>query len=176
MRKTLLAFFGMIVLVGSAAMAGGQVSSDFDRTYDYSGVRTFTIQIATSWGNPLAEKRVLSEIEQVLAGKGWVKADESKADVIVMVHGATQAKKSLTAMYSGGGWRFGGMGSGTIQERDYTVGTLLVDIFDAKTKALLYRGTAQGELSTSPDKNQKKVRKAAAKMFKDFPPAAGKSK
>jgi hypothetical protein len=49
-----------------------------------------------------------------------------------------------------------------------------VDIFDAKTKQLMFRGTAQDEISDKPEKNVKKLAKASDKMFKDFPPGSGK--
>ena len=48
----------------------------------------------------------------------------------------------------------------------------MVDIFDAKSKQLLFRGTAQDEISDKPEKNVKKVAKASDKMFKDFPPGS----
>ena len=49
-----------------------------------------------------------------------------------------------------------------------------MDIFDAKTKALVYRGTASDEISNKPEKNAKKLAKASDKLFKDFPPGSGK--
>jgi hypothetical protein len=51
-----------------------------------------------------------------------------------------------------------------------------VDIFDAKSKALLFRGTAADEVSDKPEKNIKKVDKATSKMFKDFPPGSKEKK
>ena len=36
----------------------------------------------------------------------------------------------------------------------------MVDIFDAKSKALLFRGTAEDEISDKAEKNIKKVEKA----------------
>ena len=54
------------------------------------------------------------------------------------------------------------------------MGTLVVDIFDAKTKSLMFRGTAQDEISDKPEKNIKKIAKASDKMFKEFPPGSGK--
>jgi len=68
------------------------------------------------------------------------------------------------------------MGSATTTESEYMVGTLVVDIFDAKTKNLLFRGIAQDEISDKPEKNIKKIDKAANKMFKDFPPGSAKKK
>ena len=64
------------------------------------------------------------------------------------------------------------MGSATTTESEYTIGTLVVDIFDAKSKQLMFRGTAQDELSDKPEKNQKKLAKASDKIFKDFPPGS----
>jgi len=173
MRKTLTALFVGLAL---APMALAQdVSVDSDTSYDFSKLKTFAIQVATSGGNPLAEKRVVGEVEEALVGKGWKKADPAAADAMVMLHGATETKKNLSTMYSGmGGWRFGGMGTAQTSVQEYKVGTLVVDIFDAKSKQLVFRGTAQDEMSDKVDKNQKKLEKATGKMFKDFPPGTGK--
>ena len=88
-------------------------------------------------------------------------------------------KKDLNTFYSGGyggyGWRgMGGWASTSTTVSEYTVGTLVVDIFDAKSKELLFRGTASDELSDKAEKNQKKLAKASDKMFKDFPPGSDK--
>ena len=178
------AFAALLVgTLGLATVATAQdVSVDYDKSYDFSKVKTFAVQFGTQPANPLAAKRVLAEVEEVLTGKGWTKADAASADALVVLHGANEKQKSLNTFYTGGGgyggYRWGGMGvgMGTAQTtvHEYTVGTLVVDIFDRQSKALLFRGTASDELSDKPDKNQKKVEKATAKMFKNFPPGAAK--
>ena len=105
---------------------------------------------------------------------------------MVVLHGATEKQRTLNTFYSGmggyggygyRGWGGGmGMGTATTTTSEYLVGTLVVDIFDAKTKALMYRGTATDELSDKPEKNQKKLAKASDKLFKNFPPGSGKDK
>jgi hypothetical protein len=101
----------------------------------------------------------------------------------VVLHGATETKRSLNTFYSGagmGGYGYrgwggmGGMGTATTTESQSTVGTLVVDIFDKSRKSLLWRGTAQDELSDKTDKNIKKLGKASDKLFKDFPPGSAK--
>ena len=62
------------------------------------------------------------------------------------------------------------MGTASTMVSEYTVGTLVVDMFDAKSKNLVFRGTAEDELSDNPEKNKKKLEKASAKIFKNFPP------
>ena len=162
-----------------AGAAGAQdVTTDFDKAANFAGIKTFSLKIGTAWGNPIGEKRVTDEITQGLTEKGWTLAEEGKADSQVVLHGATQTKHSLNTFYSGmGGYGyrgFGGMGTATTTDSEYLVGTLVVDIFDAKSKALLWRGTAQDELSDKPDKNVKKLAKASDKLFKDFPPGSKK--
>jgi hypothetical protein len=73
------------------------------------------------------------------------------------------------------GWG-GGMGTATTTAYEYVVGTLVVDIFDAKSKELMFRGTASDEVSDKPEKNAKKVTKALDKMFKEFPPGSKPAK
>jgi hypothetical protein len=169
-----------MVLVGAAlAVAGGvwaqDVKVDYDKAANFGAIKTFSIKLGTAWGNQIGEKRVMDEFTQALTEKGWKVAPEGEADAQVMVHGASEVKHSLNTFYSGGGgYRWGGMGTATTTDSEYTVGTLVVDIFDAKSKGLIWRGIAQDELSDKTDKNIKKLGKASDKMFKEFPPGSAK--
>jgi hypothetical protein len=98
--------------------------------------------------------------------------------VVIVAIQTTEKQSSLQGFYNGmgGGLGWGGFrdGSINISEQDYQAGTLVIDMYDAKTKQLLWRGTAGGTLSDKADKNEKKLEKAVAKMFKDFPPRSTK--
>ena len=59
-------------------------------------------------------------------------------------------------------------------ENTYKVGTLILDLFDTKTKKLLWRGTSSDTLSNNSNKNIKNLDKGAEKMFKHFPPGPSK--
>jgi hypothetical protein len=173
-----------LVVAAALSLSGSafaqDVKVDFDKDANFGALKTFSVKIGTSWNNPLSEKRVVTEIQQGLTEKGWTPTDEAKADALVVLHGATEKQKSLNTFYSGGGyggygWRGGwggGMSTATTTVDEYLVGTLVVDIFDAKTKKLVYRGTAQDELSDKPEKNAKKLAKASDKLFKNFPPGS----
>jgi Domain of unknown function (DUF4136) len=161
------------VMVTALLLFAQDVTTDYDHKFDFSQIKTFAVKVGTPWGNPLAQQRALDAITSQLTSKGWTKTDEATADAIVVMHGATQDKKSLNTFYSGGGWGgwgWGGGGMSTTTVSDVRVGTGVVDIFDAKTKQLIFRGVAQDELSEKPEKNEKKIEKATEKMFKDFPP------
>ena len=170
--KFKIGIFGIVILT-ALFVAAQDVKTDYDHTFDFSQLKTFAVKIGTSWGNPLTEQRAKDAVTQQLTAKGWTVADESTADAIVVIHGATKADQSLNTFYSGGGWGgwgWGGGGMATTTVDTVHVGTEVVDIFDAKTKKLVFRGTAQDQLSDKPEKNEKKLVKAAEKMFKDFPP------
>jgi len=64
------------------------------------------------------------------------------------------------------------LGEATTTIETYKVGTLVVDIFDAKAKQLVWRASASDTLSNNSDKNIKELDKGVSKMFKQFPPAA----
>jgi Domain of unknown function (DUF4136) len=172
----------MATLTGTVAF-GQDVKVDFDKKADFSKLQSFAVKIGTSWNNSISEQRFISQFEKTLVAKGWTKND-TNPDALVVLHGATGVKKTLNTFYSdmggygGYGWRGGGMGmsSSTTTESEYTVGTLVADIFDTKTKQLVFRGTASDEVSDKPDKNIKKIEKATAKMFKEFPPGSKEKK
>jgi hypothetical protein len=180
MKMRAIAAAAALCLAGGTAFAQ-DVKTDYDHAANFAAIKTFQAKIATGWNNQISEKRVLDEITQGLTEKGW-KSVDANPDAIVLIHGATEKEKSLntfysgTGMYGGYGYRgwggMGGMGTATTTTTEYLVGTLVVDIFDAKAKSLMYRGTATDELSDKPEKNKKKLAKASDKLFKDFPPGS----
>lgn len=156
--------------------------TDYDHSFDFSQIHTFSVKIGTSWGNQLSEQRAIDAVTKQLTAKGWTVADQATADAQVVIHGASQTKKSLDTFYSGGwgGYGWGGVGgvpgNSTTTVHEYQVGTMVVDIFSAKDKKLVFRGAAQDELSDKAEKNTKKIEKSAEKMFKKFPPGQTEQK
>jgi Domain of unknown function (DUF4136) len=113
-----------------------------------------------------------------LAARGWTLVD-SGAGVAVVAMEITRDQQTLDTFYDGfgGGWgwrRFGGgsFGEATTTTDTYKVGTVVVDLFDTKTKQLIWRGAASDTLSDNSDKNIKNLNESVDKMFKHFPPGA----
>ena len=120
-------------------------------------------------------------MDEAIAGKGWKKVDEGQANIHVVLHGATadQAQRQHVLQRRHGRLRLplrrhGGMGTSSTVVSEFTVGTLVVDMFDAKSKNLVFRGIAEDEISDNAEKNAKRLEKASTKMFKNFPPAPKK--
>ncbi|MCU1315509.1 MAG: hypothetical protein JWN63_831 [Candidatus Acidoferrum typicum] len=157
-----------------------QVKTDFDHQANFSQYKTYSWQEVKP-ANSLWDARIKSAVDAQLAAKGWTQVD-SGGDVAIVAIKTTQTQKSLQTFYDGmgGGWgwrRFGGGGFGeaTTTEQDYKEGTLVVDLYDAKTKQLIWRGSAEDTLSSKENKNEKNLDKGVAKMFKKFPPNSANS-
>jgi hypothetical protein len=166
---------GIGVLLGAGTLAAQDISTDYDKQYDFSQIKTYASMIGTSWNNQLSERRVMASLDSVLQSKGWTKvADSVPSDAGVVIHGGVGKKQDVTTYYAGvpyGRFRWGqGVATVSTQSYEYPYGAMVIDIFDLKTKALVFRGSAEGELSNKQEQNQKKLVKAWKKMFKDFPP------
>jgi hypothetical protein len=155
-----------------------QVKTDFDQRAHFSQYKTYSWQEIKP-ENSLWDARIKDAVDAQLSAKGWTQVN-SGGDVAIVAIKTTQTQRSLQTFYDGfgGGWRwrgFGGMGEATTTEEDYKEGTLVVDMYDGKTKQLIWRGSAEGALSNNANKNEKNLDKGVAKMFKKFPPQAAKS-
>jgi hypothetical protein len=74
----------------------------------------------------------------------------------------------------GGGWYGGAGGMTTGQTSTIYVGQLGLDMYDAAKKELVWRGVASKTIDpkAKPDKRQKNLAKAVAKLLKNYPPKA----
>src|ERR1700745_1886626 len=168
--------FAMVALLASASFAQN-VKTDYDRNADFSQYKTYSWeQVKTQ--DPLNVDRIKNAVNAELAAKGWTQVD-SGGDVSIMAMEITHNQQTLNTFYDGfgGGWgwrRFGGGGFGeaTTTTETYKVGTIVGDLFDTKTKQLIWRGAESDTLSNNSDKNIKNLDKGVEKMFKKFPPGS----
>ena len=166
--KTRFALCAMLVCVASTIAVGQQVSVNYNHSQSFSGYHTY------AWGSDNANKvqdSILAQvavqnIDSALQGKGWQKVTEDqKPDVLVTANGGLRQQTS----YSAWGMRGIGGGMGGITPEQNVIGTMIVDLYDAKSQSLIWRGIAQDTLNNNGNKNQQMVTKAVQKMFKQWP-------
>ena len=156
-----------------AASFAEQVKTDYDHNANFEQNKTYSWEKVQT-RDPLLVDRIKGAVNGALAAKGWTQV-ESGGDVSVVAMEITRNQQTLNTFYDGlgGGWRwrgFGGFGEATTTTDTYQVGTLVVDLFDAKAKNLVWRGSSSDTLSNNPDKNTKNLDKGVKKMFGHFPP------
>ena len=54
---------------------------------------------------------------------------------------------------------------------EFEVGTIVIDMFDARSKTAVWHGYASHVLSDKPEKNAQRADEAVAKIFEKFPAA-----
>jgi Domain of unknown function (DUF4136) len=166
--KTKIALCAMLLCITSVIAVGQTVSVNYNHTQSFAGYHTY------AWGgnnqnqiqNSILAQVAQQDIDTALQGKGLQKVTEDqKPDLIITASGGLKQETSYTAM----GMRGWGGGMGTISPEQNVVGTMIVDLFDAKTQSLVWRGIGQNTLSNNGNKNQQIVGKAVQKMFNQWP-------
>jgi Domain of unknown function (DUF4136) len=176
MRFLKISLAVLVLLLMASSVKAQKVAIDYDHRANFSQYKTFMwIRPPHYRGEPLMEQRITEYVNAQLTARGLQPVSEG-ADLGVAAHVATREQHTLETFYDGfgggWGWHYWGPMGGTAftTEHTYEVGTLVVDLFDAHAKQLIWRGEATDTLSEKPDKDTKKLNKAVEKLFKDFPP------
>jgi hypothetical protein len=147
--------------------------TDYDHSTNFSQYKTYS-WLKVKAANSLWEDRIKQDVDAQLAAKGWTRVDSDASATICAIQ-STQDQQTLETFYNGlgGGWRWRGVGGSTATTTtDITrVGTLIVDIFDARTQKLIWRGKESDALNGNPAKDEKKLAKDVSGMLKHFPPS-----
>ena len=162
---------------------------DYDRNYDYESKKlsTFTwvksADTSVAQEDPLLHSRIVNGIEYYLTLAGLTEVEESAGpDIYVTYHASSQEQVQLNTTTMGygypSGWAYGGyyggrygmggvgMGTSTTSVSTYEMGTLVLDVWDAESETLVWRGMASNIVVTqNPEKMHKKIDKALKKMM-----------
>jgi Domain of unknown function (DUF4136) len=176
----------MTLLLAGTAMAQ-DVRYNFDKAVDFGSFRTYRWVVikGASQLPDLPERQLKAAVDAELAKKGLARTEEETADLYLGYQAAVGQEKEYTSFDSGwgygpgyGGWYgHGGGGMTTGQTSTIYVGQLALDFYATSPKALVWRGTASKTLDpkAKPEKQQKNLEKAIAKMLKNFPPPVKKA-
>ena len=175
-QRTICGSAVTVLLFATTAVAQ-QVKTDYDRSANFSQYKTFSWEKVQTQDS-LWVDRIKEAVNAALTAKGLMPV-ESGGDVALVAIETTQDQRTLNTFYDGfgGGWRWRGggrFGTATTTVDNYKVGTLVVDLFDAHTKTLIWRGSSSDTLSDKSDKNIKNLDKGVQKMFDHFPPGEKK--
>jgi hypothetical protein len=164
-----------IALLFATASFGQQVKTDYDHSTDFSQYKTYSWEKVQT-PDSLWVDRIKGAVNAALTAKGWTPV-ESGGEVSILAMEMNQNHRTLNTYYDGfgGGWRWGGgFGDVTTTVDNYEVGTLVVDLFNASSKKLMWRGSSSETLSDKSEKNIKALDKGVQKMFDHFPPGEKK--
>lgn len=183
MMKTLryLALVSLAVVLN--ACAGIPVSTDYDPNWQVPATPAYAwLPHPLSKADPMVDNdlvaaRVHRAVDEQLAAKGFsVAASEAEVNVLVTYHIGEEEKLDINTFHSSYGyypcWHCWGPGfDSDIWVSQYTQGKLIVDLVDAKTKQLVWRGIASRRVPSfdSPQERDQYIRETVAAIFKKFP-------
>ena len=170
MKRQMITALALAVLTAGVVSAQ-HVTTDSDPAAPFSTYKTYAWTPGTASAISLTEQRIHDGVNAQLQGKGMTQVD-SNPNVFVATHVTTHAVPQIIAD-GFGPWGFGG-GMATVQT--YTEGSLIVDLYDATTRKMVWRGVATTTVSSKPEKNASKIDKSLMKMFERYPPGVGTSK
>lgn len=174
-----------LVLAASVAAAacGSGISTRSD--YDPGAVEAIRNYQTYAWlpepsqdrGRQLVAGRITAAVDAELAAKGYRKVARDP-DFEVGWHVATDDRVDVQTFndyygYGYRGWGYGGPVYGQqTTVRNYTQGTLLLDVVDGDSDQLVWRGTAEGEVdvNASPEERSARINEAVGEILGDFPP------
>ena len=168
MKKNGLCFSMLLLAFGFGTALAQEVNVEWDADMNFSKYRTYRWEEGTPLESPPLQQEVVSAVESELSAKGLVKV-ESDSDVFVTTHGSVNNDISgMTSFgYYGPGW---GRNKQFRTPPSYTKGTVVVDLWDAGQKALVWQGTATDTLTDNTEENSSKIRAVVEEMFKKYPP------
>ncbi|RLD62942.1 MAG: DUF4136 domain-containing protein [Bacteroidetes bacterium] len=193
----------MLSLLLLSSCASIKVSSDFDKTVNFSKFKTFEY---FGWAEDSG--KLLNEIEQKRIerafGKEFIqrgmKYVEKDGDIIVTLYIVTEQKTQTSSTtvgvgyggyggYGGDGGDYGygpgyGWGSGkgmststtSYNQTEYLVGTLIIDVYDAKNEKLVWESLGKKTIDENPKSRDQNVAKSVAAIMRPYPIAPLKEK
>jgi hypothetical protein len=158
------------------------VSSHVERGVDFGRFRTYV------WGpadalpisderlreNPFFVDDVHGAIDTELQTRGLVRATSERAELLVHYHAAVTGRLEVESRPGRSRDCVGADCRPTVNE--YDAGTLVIDILDASTQQLVWRGWAEHRLEDmldDPEMVKRRVRTAVRRIFETFPLTIG---
>jgi len=172
------------ILVFLQACSGITVSQDYEKEYNFSGLKTFAWKpnADKAYGvadNELLDNRIRTAIENTMLAKSYRLVDSYNPDFFISYNVTVEQKITSSGVTGGVSigrssyGRYGGIGMSTGSEvRAYDQGTLLIDIIIPLGDELVWRGISTQSVSehTSPEESTANVNETVEKILAQFPP------
>lgn len=177
-----------IIAVMLTSCLSSNVHTDSDTNADLTKYKSFKFVDGDDESGPnplyrstLIDNAIHAEIAIEMDKRGLVE-QTTNPDLLVAYHTFTEKKQSsinnyYPMMYGGWGWRFYPWGfspypygywNGYNEKREYTEGTLIIDVIDATSKQLVWRGSIS-EAINDPSDLHKRAINAVQAIFKKYP-------
>ena len=171
--RTMTTLFTAVAALAIAGCATMTVSSHIERNVNFSEYVTY------DWGppdnlpvgdprldnNPFFRDYVQGAIEKKMAAKGYERAVTGTPDLLIHYHASVNQKLDVYEVDNRYGYCYGNCQPQVV---DYEEGTLVVDVVDAKTSKVVWRGWSQHVMNgviDHQDRLEKQVDEGVTRMM-----------
>ena len=150
MRILKTIFFYSVLLVLTACSNTPKISTDYDQNHNFGIIKSYHIVSKKRPVSDLIVSRISHALDRSMAARGISKVSASEADILIDFMVVTKDKTRVTSYNTGYGYRgfgnpYGGFGYGgvnNIDVRQYTEGSLLIDLVNPSSNTTVWRGTS----------------------------------
>ena len=183
MKPFRIILMGSVILSALTVALGASVKSDYQKSYDFSRLRTFNFRTERANNDPLAANtieanRIQNALGAQLQMNGFTESSDNPDFVVAFysrTRERTQVQSSGFGFGPGFGWGYGvpfrnrwrwGYGP-NIWTTTYLQGCVMADIIDARTQELVWRGVVQDTVH-GIGQSEKQANDAAKDLVKRF--------
>ncbi len=186
--KKLVSIFTIILFMSSCSSL--DVIYDMDQKVDFKQFKSFSFY---PWDykhgyqmNEYDKQTIMIAIQDQMESKGYTYQKDG-GDMVISIFITLEGKTSYEAYNNhyggwagyGGGWGYSGFGYGygygpgysntTVTQYNYTEGTLIIDVFSAASKKLIWQGIGSRQVEPNLEKRDRKLPNNVSKMLIHFP-------
>jgi hypothetical protein len=162
----------LLILLAGSAVHAVEVKIDYDPTVDFARFRTIAWGEGTPADDPELEQRIHAAIERELIPLG-IREVREDSDLLIITHASIDGGKTIDVTLFEYWPRYEGWKRPLAvadEAWDSPLGALVVDILEASTRRLLWRGVATGNVAKTSERRWEKLDRTMAGLFKGFPP------
>jgi len=179
-RRILPAFVPLLFLLMGACDAPMSAGADFDASVDFRRYDTFAWEDAIPLPtgdprldeNPFFDARIRESVTAELVSRGILQVDlEAEPSLLVHYHASVQDRVEVYDRDTASGYDVAEFGPGT-EVYQWEEGTLLVDLVDAESMRVIWRGWSRTDVTRALDDLQAMaalLQAAAREMFSHLP-------
>ena len=174
-----------LLLLGSCVSV--KVLADYDKEADFNTYKSYAFYktgIDKAQISDLDKKRILNAIDAEMSNRGFVKSKQP--DILISIFTKEKERVNVYNNNFGWGWGWGwgygywnpwvwgGPGYGGASVSTDTVGSLYIDLIDAKNKELVWQGRGVGTLNNTSkvEKKEERIREFVSQILQKYPPDA----
>lgn len=178
-NRVVIVFF--LTLCASSAVVAQKVTSDYDKTTDFSSFKTYAWGEGTSVLDAKVDQEIRISIDMDLEMKGLKKVEAKEADLLIAYHGAANTDLNVSSFNDPTFNAMGGtpmMGT-TVWSSGSTVGsvgryirkgTLAIVIYDRRQHKVIWQAAAKGTVKERQDERMAQLNKTLTKLLDRYPP------